>query len=133
MPVVGRHLGHRVDNRLREALGPFDAEDLRGAVVAELAGEIVGDALADDDRVTLGPELGGEPSTLGHGAERVLVERALVVQRVDQDPAHASSFLSSSQATICSTVSEVSSSSMIRPASLAGGAAKSLQCARAFS
>ena len=131
--VVGRDLGHRVDDRLGEALGALDAEDLRRAVVAELAREIVGDALADHDRVTLGAELGGESSTLGDRAERVLVESALVVERVDQDPAHASSFLSSSQATICSTVSFVSSSSMILPASLAGGAAKSLQWARALS
>ena len=43
------------------------------------------------------------------------------------------SFLSSSQATICSTVSFVSSSSMIWPAALAGGALKSVQWARAFS
>ena len=133
VPVVVRHLGHGVDHRLGEALGTFDAEDLARAVVAELAREVVGDALADHDRVTLGPELAGEASALGDGAERVLVEGALVVERVDQDPAHDRSFLSSSQATICSTVSAVSSSSMILPASLAGGAAKSLQWARAFS
>ena len=57
----------------------------------------------------------------------------VVVERVDQDPAHASSFLSSSHATIFSTVSFVSSSSMICPASLAGGGLKSMQCARALS
>jgi hypothetical protein len=55
------------------------------------------------------------------------------VQRVDQDPAHASSFLSSSQATIFSTVSFVSSSSMIWPGALAGGALKSCSGARALS
>ena len=58
---------------------------------------------------------------------------AVVMQRVDQDPAHDRSFLSSSHATIFSTVSLVSSSSMIWPAALAGGAAKSEQCARALS
>ena len=43
------------------------------------------------------------------------------------------SFLSSSQATIFSTVSFVSSSSMICPGSLAGGALNSVQWARALS
>ena len=42
------------------------------------------------------------------------------MQRVDQDAAHARSFLSSSQATIFSTVSSVSSSSMIVAAGLRG-------------
>ena len=124
---------HRVHDRLRQALGALDAVDLRRAVLTELAGQVVGDALADDDRVALGAELGRELRALGDRAERVLVDRAVVVQRVDQDPAHASSFLSSSHATIFSTVSLVSSSSMIWPADLAGGAAKSLQCARAWS
>ena len=124
---------HRVHDRLRQALGALDAVDLAGAELTQLGGEIVGDALADDDRVALGAELGREARPFGHGPERVLVERAFVVQRVDQDPAHASSFLSSSHATIFSTVSLVSSSSMIWPADLAGGAAKSLQWARAWS
>ncbi len=131
--VVGRDLGHGVDHRLGEALGALDAEDLGGAPGAERGEQVVGEAglLADHDRVTLAAELGGEAGALGDGAERVLVERALVVERVDED--HASSFLSSSHATICSTVSFVSSSSMIRPASLLGGAANSLQWARALS
>ena len=86
---------------------------------------VVGEGISDD--------LAGQASTLGDGAERVLVEGALVVERVDQDPAHASSFLSSSHATIFSTVSFVSSSSMIWPADLAGGALKSEQRARALS
>ena len=85
--AVGDDLGHRVDDRLREALGALGAEDLRRAVVAERGREVVGDALADDDRVRLAAELGGELGALGDGAERVLVERALVVERVDQDVA----------------------------------------------
>ena len=102
---------------------------------AERREHVVAEAglVADHDRVTLAAELGGEASTLGDGAERVLVDGAVVVQRVDQDPAHARSFLSSSQATIFSTVSFVSSSSMIWPADFSGGALKSEQWARALS
>ena len=124
---------HRVHDRLREALRAFDAVDLRRAVVAELTPPDRRDALAHDDRVALGAELGREAGALGDGAERVLVDRAVVVQRVDQNPAHDRSFLSSSHATIFSTVSLVSSSSMIWPADFAGGAANSAQWARAFS
>ena len=36
----------------------------------------------------LAAELGREPGALGHGAERVLVDRAVVVQRVNQDVCH---------------------------------------------
>ena len=43
------------------------------------------------------PSSAGQARALGHRAQGVLVERALVVERVDQDRAHASSFLSSSQ------------------------------------
>ena len=126
--VVLRDLGHGVDHRLREALGTLDAEDLRRPVGAERGEQVVGQAglVADDDRVAFAAELVRQASALGDGAERVLVELALVVECVDED-AHASNFLSSSQPTICSTVSVVSSSSMMRPASLAGGAANSLQ------
>ena len=126
---------HRVDHGLGEALGALDAEDLRGAEAAERGAQVVGEAglLADDDHVALAAELARQARALGDRAERVLVEGALVVERVDQDRAHASSFLSSSQLRICSTVSVVSSSSMIRPGSLAAGALKSEQCARAFS
>ena len=50
--VVGDDLGHRVDDRLGEALGALGAEDLRRAVVAERAAELVGEVVAtDDDRV----------------------------------------------------------------------------------
>src|SRR3954447_16435183 len=133
--VVRDDLRHRVDDGLRQALGALDAVDLGGAVGPERRAELVGQAglVADHDDVALGVQLGGEAGALGDGAERVLVEGALVVERVDQDPAHASSFLSSSHATICSTVSLVSSSSMIRPDSFCGGALKSVQRARAFS
>ena len=96
--AVGDDLRHRVDDRLREALGALGAEHLRRAVAAERGAELVGQArlVADHDGVALAAELAGEPGALGDGAERVLVERAVVVQRVDQDRAHASSFLSSS-------------------------------------
>ena len=87
--VVGDDLGHRVDHRLGQTLGRLGAVDLRGAVVAERAGELVGEVVAaDDDRVALAAELGGQARALGHGAERVLVDGALVVQRVDQDVRH---------------------------------------------
>src|SRR5215217_4640523 len=133
--VVRDDLRHRVDDRLREPLGAHDAVDLARPVAAERRAQVVRQAglVAHHDRVTLGAELGREPSTLGHRPERVLVEGALVVERVDQDPAHASSFLSSSHATIFSTVSFVSSSSMIWPADFSGGALKSVQRARALS
>ena len=42
----------------------------------------------EQDRVRLAAELRGELGALGDGAERVLVDRALVVQRVDQDVGH---------------------------------------------
>ena len=104
--VVLDDLRHRVDDGLREALGALDAEDLRRAVAAErgAAGRRQAGRVAEHERVALAAELARQPRALGDGAERVLVERAVVVQRVDQDPAHASSFLSSSHATICSTV-----------------------------
>ena len=68
---------------------------------------------AVSEAASLASQIGGELRAFRDRAERVLVERAVVVQRVDQDPTHASSFLSSSHATIFSTVSLVSSSSMI--------------------
>src|SRR3954451_24706433 len=133
--VVGDDLGHRVDDRLREALGPLGAQHPGGAVGAERGAQLVGQPglVAEHERVALATDLGGQARGLGHRAERVLVEGALVVERVHQDPAHARSFLSSSHATIFSTVSLVSSSSMICPAALAGGSLNSVQCARALS
>src|SRR3954447_6324112 len=71
---------HRVDDRLGQALGRLDAEDLGRAVLAERRGGLVGDALADDDRVTLGPELLGDLGGLGDRALGVLVDLALVVE-----------------------------------------------------
>src|SRR5439155_2148744 len=88
---------------------------------AEVVGQIV---TADDDGVRLAAQLGRELRALGDGAQRVLVELAVFVKDVHQDVAHASSFLSSSHATICSTVSLVSSSSMICPGSFCGGSWK---------
>src|SRR5262249_26800965 len=95
----------------------------------------------DEDRVRLATELGGELRALGDRALRVLVDRALVVERVDKDVRHSDQFLSraqmslrsSSQATIFSTVSLVSSSSMMRPAALAGGALAAVHCAAELS
>ena len=133
--AVADDLGHRVDHRLRETLRPLGAPHLGGAVGAERREHVVAEAglVADHDRVTLTAELGGETSTLGDGAQRVLVDLPVVMQGVDENRAHASSFLSSSQATIFSTVSFVSSSSMIWPADFSGGALNSEQWARALS
>src|SRR6266849_10152893 len=72
----------------------------------------------------LAAELAGELGALGDGAQGVLVELSVLVKYVNEDVAHTSSFLSSSQAMICSTVSLVSSSSMIWPASFWGGSWK---------
>ena len=113
-------LGHDVDHRRAQALRRLGPVDLLGAVLAERGAELVGEVIpADDDDAGLAAELLREPGALGHGTERVLVELALVVECVGED-AHANSFLSSSQATIFSTVSFVSSSSMISPGLLRG-------------
>src|SRR5205085_12448736 len=82
---------------------------------------------AEHEDVARAAELAGQPRALGHGAEGVLVELALVVEGVDEDVVgrHQISFLSSSQARILSTVSFVSSSSMIVPPAFCGGALKS--------
>src|ERR1700729_3672622 len=126
MPVVVDHLGHHVDNRLGKALFAASAEHLGGAVGADRLAQIVGQIVAaDHDGVAFAADLGCTRGALGHRPERVLVERALVMQNVDQDIRHQISFLSSSHATIFSTVSFVSSSSMICPAGLASGAWKS--------
>jgi len=94
---------------------------LAAANLGASARVIVGD-VADHQRGGLPADLGGQLRRLGDRPERVLVEVALVVvQGVDQDASHYRSFLSSSQATIFSTVSLVSSSSMISPDCLAGG------------
>src|SRR4051794_40351001 len=77
-----------VDDRAREALGALGLEDLLGAVPAQRGGQLVADALADDDGVSLAAQLVREARGLRDGAERVLVEGALVVERVDQDVAH---------------------------------------------
>ncbi len=89
--AAGDRLRHRVDERLREALRALGDEHLLGAVFAERGGQVLRDVLAEQDRVRLAAELGGELGALGDGAERVLVDRAVVVQRVDQDVCHVSS------------------------------------------
>src|SRR3954452_8190120 len=76
-------LAHRVDDRAGEALGALGLEDLGRAEGAQRGRQVVGDALADDDRVGLAAELAGQACGLGDRAERVLVEGALVVQGVD--------------------------------------------------
>ena len=73
--------------------GTLGNEHLLGAVVAERGRELLRDALADEDRVRLAAELGRQLGALGDGAERVLVDRAVVVQRVDQDVRHFSFLL----------------------------------------
>ena len=67
--VVVDDLGHRVDDRLSEPLGALGAEDLLRAVLAERGQRVVGDALTNDDRMTLAAELRGEAGALGDGAE----------------------------------------------------------------
>ena len=87
--VVVDHLGHHVDDRLGQALGALGPEHLRGAVGAERLAEVVGQVVAaDDDRVALAADVRGARRALGHGAERVLVERALVVQNVGKNVGH---------------------------------------------
>src|SRR3954452_4950111 len=63
--VAVEQLAHDVDDRLREALGGLGDVDLGGAVLAELAGEVLADALTDDDRVGLAAELAREAGRLG--------------------------------------------------------------------
>ena len=67
--AVGDRRGHRVDERLRETLGTLRDEHLLGAVFAERRGELLRDVLAEQDRVRLAAELGGELGALGDGAE----------------------------------------------------------------
>src|SRR4051794_12866269 len=120
--VVLGHLGQGVGDRLRQALGALDAVDLRRAVLAERLDQVVGQVVAaEHERGSLAADLTGQLRGLRDGAEGVLVELALVVEDVGEDPTHASSFLSSSQETIRCTVSSVSSSSMISPACFSGG------------
>ena len=125
----------RLDRSGEKNLNPFDTHAIEAAMQLKEGGQVEVDEVvaADDDRVALAAQLAGEARSFGYGAQRVLVEGAVLVQDVGQDVAHDRSFLSSSQATIFSTVSFVSSSSMIWPAAFSGGAAKSLQCARAWS
>src|SRR4051794_11566263 len=79
-------LRHRVDDRLREPLGALDAEDLRGAVAAERAAQVVAQVVAaEHEHVALAAELARQARALGHGAQGVLVELALVVEGVDED------------------------------------------------
>ena len=87
--VLVDHLRHRVDDRLREALGPLGAEHLGGAVGAERLAQLVGQVVsADDDRMALAADLRGARRPFGDGAERVLVERALVMKDVGQNVCH---------------------------------------------
>ena len=83
--AAGDRRGHRVDQRLREAIGALGDEHLLGAIFAERGRQLMRDVLAEQDRVRLAAKLGGKLRALGDGTERVLVDRAFVVQRVDQD------------------------------------------------
>ncbi len=87
--MVVDHLGHHVDHRLGEALGALGPEHLGGAVRAERLAELVGEVVAaDHDRVALAADLRRARGALGDGAQRVLVERALVVEDVGEDVRH---------------------------------------------
>ena len=78
--VVRDHPRHGVHDRLGEPLGALDAVDLRDAVLAERAAQLVGQVVAaHDHRGGLAAELLGQLRALGDRAERVLVELALVV------------------------------------------------------
>ena len=87
--VIVDHLGHHVDHRLGQALGPLAAEHLGGAVGAERLAQLVGQVIAADDHgVALAADLLGARRALGHRAQRVLVELALVVEDVGQNVGH---------------------------------------------
>ncbi len=60
---------HRVDDRLGEPFGPGGTQRLGCAICAQRGAEIVGDALADEDRVAFAADRRGEPCALGDGAE----------------------------------------------------------------
>src|SRR4051794_11632590 len=83
--ALADHLRHRVDDGLREPLGALDPEDLRRAVRAERGAQVVREAgaLAEHERVALRAELPRQARALGDRSERVVVEGAVVVQRVD--------------------------------------------------
>ena len=82
-------LGHHVDDGLGQALGALGAEDLRRAVLAQGLAEVVAEIVAaDNDGVALTADLLGARGALGHGAQRVLVELALVVQNVGENVSH---------------------------------------------
>ena len=87
--LVADHLCHRVDDRLGEPLGNGPrSEDALGTVVAETGRGVIGDVAHHKGR-GLGTQLSRQLRRLGDGAERVLVEVALVVvEGVDQDPRH---------------------------------------------
>ena len=89
VPVVVDDLGHHVDDRLGQTLGALGPEHLGGAVGAKGLAELVGQVIAaDDDGVALATDLRGAGRALGDGAQRVLVELALVVQDVGQNVGH---------------------------------------------
>jgi hypothetical protein len=67
--AVGDRLRHRVDQRLREPLGTLGDEHLLRAVVAQRRRQVLGDVLAQQDRVRLAAQLAGELRALGDGAE----------------------------------------------------------------
>ena len=82
-------LGHDIDHGLGETLGALAAEDLLGAVATQRLTQLVGQVItADHDGMTVAADLGGAGGTLRDGAERVLVEGALVVEDVGKNVSH---------------------------------------------
>ncbi len=65
----GDRRAHRVDDGLGEPFGALGDQHLLGAVVAERGRQILRDVLADEDRVRLAAELGGELGALGDGTQ----------------------------------------------------------------
>jgi hypothetical protein len=87
--VLADHLCHRVDHRLRQALGPLGAEHLGRAVGAQRLAQLVAQVLAaEHQRVALAADLLRAGVALGHRPERVLVELAFVVKDVGEDVGH---------------------------------------------
>ena len=66
----------------------FKAHSLKAKMVQRGADVVAQVVAADDDRVALAADLGGQARAFGDGADRVLVDGALVVQGIDQDIGH---------------------------------------------
>ena len=71
--AAGDRRAHRVDDRLCEPFGALGDQHLLGAVIAERGRQVLRDAFADEDRVRLAAELGGELGALGDGPSEFLL------------------------------------------------------------